>query len=82
MNIVRDVLTDDVRTALFPHFRIDQVGTDLNPRSEFAGRHVVSMDGFAFGIAGRNAFCSPLHLSLVDGADELAKLAERLGVVG
>lgn len=84
MTVVRDVLTDDVRSTLFPHFRIDQVGTDLNPRSVFAGRqnHVVSMDGFSFGIAGRNAFCSPLHVSLVDDTDELAKLTERLGVVG
>jgi hypothetical protein len=84
MTIVRDVLTNDVRLALFPHFSIGEVGTALNPRSVFAGRlsHVVTMDGSWFGIAGRNAFCSPLHLSLVDDADELARLNERLDVMG
>ena len=84
VTILRDLLTDDIRSGLLPYFSIDQVGTELNPRSVFAGRqnHVVSMDGFCFGMAGRNAYGTPLHLSLVDDVDELARLADFLGVVG
>jgi hypothetical protein len=84
MTIVRDTLTDDARCALLPHFNTGEVGTDLNPRSVFAGRqnHVISMDGFWFGTAGRNACYSPVHLSLVDDAGELARLNDRLGVIG
>jgi len=78
--LVRDLLSDDVRVALFPDFRIGEVGTTLNPNSVFAGRqtHVLSMDGFAFGIDGRRTFCTPVHLSLVDDVDELAKLSKAL----
>jgi hypothetical protein len=84
MTIVRDTLTDDVRCALLPHFNTGEIGTVLNPRSVFAGRqhHIIAMDGFWFGTAGRNACYSPVHLSLVDDAGELARLNEQLGVIG
>ena len=81
--IARDPRTDDLRMTLFPRFRIDEVGTDINERSVFAGRqsHIVHMDGFALGIEGGNGYCSPIHLSLVDDVDELANIDELLDVV-
>jgi len=84
LTIVRDVLTNDFRSGMFPHFSISEVGTAVNPRSVFAGRqhHIVTLDGLWFGIAGRIACSSAVHLSLIDDAGELAELNEQLGVVG
>lgn len=60
---------------------MDFVGTDINPRSVFAGRrnHVVHMDGIITGVGRRDFFLTPVHYSLADNVDELAGLDEALG---
>ena len=80
--IVRGHAANEVRIAFYPHFRMDQVGTDVNPRSVFAGKqnHVVQLDGFTVGIASRKCFFSPIQLSLVDDAEELVALDETVGI--
>jgi hypothetical protein len=81
--IARDGRTDDLRMTLFPRFRIDAVGTEINPRSVFAGKrhHVAHMDGLSLGMDGSRAYVSPMYAALVDDADELQELDQLLDVV-
>jgi hypothetical protein len=81
--ITRNRRTDDLRMTLFSRFRMDEVGTEINPRSIFAGRrnHIVHMDGITLGMDGSKAFVSPTHISLVDDVDELSKLDEFIDVM-
>lgn len=81
--LLTDPHTRDVRMTLFPRAKVDEVGTDVNPKSVFSGRrdHIVYMDGFGLGIDGSAGFFSPVHIELVDDADELAKLDDLLDVV-
>jgi len=83
LTVARRLGSEEVRVGLFPRFRINTVGTDVNSRSVFAGRqnHVVLMDGMTFSIDRRTCFFAPVHLSLVDDVDELAKLDEALDIV-
>lgn len=82
--LLHDAVSNDVRVTIFPHAKISEVGTARNPKSPFKDTilHTVWMDGFVFGIDGSNCFFSPLHLSLVDDADELARLDEQLDIIG
>jgi hypothetical protein len=83
LSVVRQPVTNEVRMTLYPHYRMNLVGTEVNPRSVFAGKqnHVVLMDGLMIGVDGRSCFHSPVHLSLVDDVDELAALDDLLDVV-
>lgn len=83
LTVVRRTTTHEIRMTLYPHYRMNPVGTEVNPRSVFAGKqnHIVLMDGLTIGIDGRSCFLTPVHLSLVDDVDELAALDELLDVI-
>jgi hypothetical protein len=83
LTIVRRPNSGEIRVALLPRFRMSVVGTAINPRSVFAGKqsHIVHMDGVTLGIDKRSCFLSPVHLSLVDDVDELARLDQAVDVV-
>jgi hypothetical protein len=80
---LRDIANDDLRITIFPHFRVENIGTDKNPDSVFPGTvsHIVHMDGFGMGIDGHNLFVSPVYLELVDDRAELDQLNAKLDVV-
>src|SRR5262249_22809644 len=50
--VLRDLLNNDVRATLFPRYKVDLIGTDVNKNSIFHGKHthVVHLDGFGLGI--------------------------------
>jgi len=81
--ILRDEINRDFRATVWSRFKYDYVGSEVNPNSIFQGkqRHLVHLDGFALGIDGNSGFFSPVHLSLVDDAKELAELNAGLGVL-
>jgi hypothetical protein len=80
---MRREASDEVRLTVYPRTLMSVVGTDVNPRSVFAGQqnHVTYMDGITFGIGPRNCFLSPVHVALVDEVDELAKLDASLDIM-
>lgn len=75
--------TNDLRTTLLPTFKVDDIRTEHNKNSVYAGshRHAVYLDGFGLGIDGARGFFSPVHLSLVDDVTELDRLDKQLDVV-
>lgn len=81
--ILCDHITNDIRITFLTQRTESEVGTDLNPRSPFAGRmpHNVTMAGHVFGVNGQKRFFAPLYLSLVDDVDELAELDSKLNIV-
>lgn len=83
LTVARRPASDEVRITLYPRARMDAVGTEVNTRSVFSGKHnhIVHMDGVTFGIDSRNCFLSPVHVSLVDDVDDLAVLDEALDVL-
>jgi hypothetical protein len=83
LSVLRRPTNNELRMTLYPHYRMNPVGTEVNPRSVFAGKqnHIVLMEGLTIGIDGRSCFLSPVYLSLVDDVDELAALDEMLDVV-
>ncbi|MDR3471225.1 MAG: hypothetical protein P4M09_06005 [Devosia sp.] len=80
--LLTDDLTDDLRVTIFPRSKMDEVGTDINKNSLYAGRHdhVVHLDGFGLGVDGSTGFFSPVHLSFVDDVDVLSSLDDSLDV--
>jgi len=81
--LLRDVANNDLRVTIFPSFRTEHIGTDINPKSVFPGtqKHMVHMDGFGMGIDGNKVFLSPVYVELVDEKDELDRLNASLDVV-